>query len=157
MRYAEYIRSPAWAEMREARLKFDGRRCVDCREDGTASRLEVHHLTYDRLGHERIEDLVTLCNCCHSREHDHPPMVGPVAGPKVAELTRRARERERDRDLEDWMPLLAAFARAVDDFEATMMSERVYNADVLKTVRRLRREHQVLIRKVFGDSVREAA
>ena len=56
------------------------------------SRLEVHHLTYERAGHERLEDLQTLCHLCHCREHGRAPQAGllPIAGPSRDELTRRA-------------------------------------------------------------------
>jgi len=31
--------------------------------------LEVHHLTYDRLGDERMDDLEVLCPDCHRKAH----------------------------------------------------------------------------------------
>jgi 5-methylcytosine-specific restriction endonuclease McrA len=31
--------------------------------------LHVHHRTYARFGHERIEDLEVLCESCHNAEH----------------------------------------------------------------------------------------
>ena len=36
---------------------------------GVKHRLQVHHLTYERLGNERDEDLKVLCWACHEREH----------------------------------------------------------------------------------------
>jgi hypothetical protein len=39
----------------------DGR-CRDCGRRGT----EAHHLTYERVGRERLSDLVLLCKRCHS-------------------------------------------------------------------------------------------
>jgi|SRR5215472_14775278 len=38
-----------------------------------AYRLEVHHLTYKRLGHEHPDDLIVLCPGCHAKAHDHEP------------------------------------------------------------------------------------
>jgi hypothetical protein len=40
-------------------------------KDHTAIRvhLEVHHLNYDRLGHEWAEDLIVLCGRCHDLAH----------------------------------------------------------------------------------------
>lgn len=35
------------------------------RNDMEQQSLEVHHLTYERRGRERDEDLVALCWCCH--------------------------------------------------------------------------------------------
>ena len=34
-----------------------------------AYRLEVHHLTYERVGHEHPDDLIVLCPACHAAAH----------------------------------------------------------------------------------------
>lgn len=65
--YDSYIRySPAWKQKRAARLKLDRGHCRGC---GSIHHLHVHHLTYDRLGHEKITDLVTVCEQCHAGIH----------------------------------------------------------------------------------------
>ena len=70
----EYYSSPAWAAKRTERLKIDGFRCAKC---GFTRALEVHHINYDRFGHEDVSrDLITLCKKCHKeieaqkKEHD---------------------------------------------------------------------------------------
>lgn len=60
--------SPAWERKRQRKLKDVGFRCQDC---GTKRRLEVHHLTYARLGKERLKDLRALCHDCHKKRHGH--------------------------------------------------------------------------------------
>lgn len=40
-------------------------RCERCKKK--SRRLEVHHLTYERLGRERDEDLQALCPSCHKK------------------------------------------------------------------------------------------
>ena len=64
--YRQYIRSDEWEKKREERLKKDGYKCQEC---GTAKNLEVHHITYERLGNEDINDLITLCKECHENIH----------------------------------------------------------------------------------------
>ncbi len=65
--YTEYLQSREWQKIRGERLDFDGRRCTLCSfETG----LQVHHLTYDFVGQERIEDLRTLCEECHQDQHE---------------------------------------------------------------------------------------
>jgi len=64
--YAEYLRTPEWARKRRLAIKKADFRCERC---GSAVNLEVHHLTYDRLGHELLTDLVVLCHNCHSTIH----------------------------------------------------------------------------------------
>ena len=64
--YREYIESDEWSKKRLARVKMDGYKCQMC---GTAKNLVVHHITYDRLGHESLDDLITLCHNCHEKIH----------------------------------------------------------------------------------------
>lgn len=64
--YSKYLQTPHWQRLRE-RLKRSSRwECYSC---GSTERLQVHHKTYDRLGHERLSDLVVLCEICHSKIH----------------------------------------------------------------------------------------
>lgn len=64
--YSDYLRSNGWMQKREYVLRRAGYRCQVCnRED----RLEVHHRTYDRLGHEHPTDLTVLCRRCHQAFH----------------------------------------------------------------------------------------
>jgi hypothetical protein len=72
--YQAYLRTPHWQETRKCILERDGYQCRDC--GASQVQLDVHHLTYERLGHEEDEDLVTLCHACHEARH------GIVAEPK---------------------------------------------------------------------------
>lgn len=61
--YRDYLKSEKWKRKREAVFKHYGKRCYACK---TAPRiLHVHHLTYERLGRERMADLIPLCVPCH--------------------------------------------------------------------------------------------
>jgi 5-methylcytosine-specific restriction endonuclease McrA len=64
--YDAYIASPDWASKREQRLKIDNYICSDC---GNVEKLQVHHKTYIRLKHELMDDLITLCDGCHTKRH----------------------------------------------------------------------------------------
>lgn len=69
--YNEYLGSPGWKQKRDYALQRAGYRCQLCnRQD----HLEVHHRTYDRLGHEDPTDLTVLCRRCHGAFHasGHP-------------------------------------------------------------------------------------
>jgi 5-methylcytosine-specific restriction endonuclease McrA len=59
--YDDFLKSPEWAATRAVALKRAGGRCERC---GAPAR-EVHHLTYERVGAERPEDLQALCAPCH--------------------------------------------------------------------------------------------
>lgn len=64
--YVLYMRSWAWQMRKVHKLNAAGHRCENCSEPYG---LEVHHLTYARLGRERDDDLVVLCRRCHQNEH----------------------------------------------------------------------------------------
>lgn len=65
-KYHEYIKSAQWQQRASAMKMHTGYRCENC---GKSRNLTVHHLNYDHLGDERIEDLKVLCWECHREEH----------------------------------------------------------------------------------------
>lgn len=68
--YNEYIQShPHWKAVKQARFDFDGGRCVICHKDLHGQPYQTHHLHYQRLGHERMRDVITLCAGCHHDFH----------------------------------------------------------------------------------------
>ena len=79
--YGEYLESRAWRIKRAERIAFDGGKCVLFQ---TTDGLQVHHMTYDDVGHESVDDLRTLCVACHKDHHDYLDKM-------------RAKERERER------------------------------------------------------------
>ncbi len=64
--YQRYINSDLWRRVRLWKIGLVGGKCEKCSSDVN---LQVHHLTYDRLGAERAEDLQVLCKPCHERAH----------------------------------------------------------------------------------------
>ena len=68
--YNDYVNShPHWQKVRKARFDFDDGRCAICHRDLKGDPYETHHLTYVRLGHERLRDVITLCGDCHKVFH----------------------------------------------------------------------------------------
>lgn len=65
--YLAYLKSKAWRRRRDRRLRIDNHTCQTC---GAKRCLEVHHRTYERIGKERMGDLITLCCACHSAVTD---------------------------------------------------------------------------------------
>lgn len=65
--YREYLKSDHWKQVRQKRIEMDNYRCYLCDK---SMGLNVHHLRYDNLGNEAVnEDLVTLCYKCHKMLH----------------------------------------------------------------------------------------
>lgn len=84
--YMAYIQSLEWKAKSERRKAIDGNKCVLC---GKSHNLQVHHITYDRLGREDVEnDLVTLCDQCHVFVHDNKSTVkgGIIKGALVCKI-----------------------------------------------------------------------
>jgi hypothetical protein len=76
--YHDYLQSDWWQDVRSQRLGWAGRRC-EYHEWKTGKRcravtgLDVHHLTYDRLGEEDWRtDLIVLCRRHHYQIHRTP-------------------------------------------------------------------------------------
>ena len=64
---AEYLQTPHWQLTRKRALLRAGFQCQGCERANLS--LDVHHLTYDRLGREAEADLIVLCRLCHAKEH----------------------------------------------------------------------------------------
>jgi 5-methylcytosine-specific restriction endonuclease McrA len=72
MRYADYLRSPHWQQMKATALKRSRYRCQLCGANQWVT-LDVHHSTYERRGHELPADLIVLCRQCHTKHHTELP------------------------------------------------------------------------------------
>lgn len=66
--YHDYMATKSWEEKKIERLKHDGYQCQIC---GSGKNLTVHHITYDRLGAEDLDDIITVCKTCHDKIHAH--------------------------------------------------------------------------------------
>jgi hypothetical protein len=65
-KYDAHIRSAKWKNIRRDLFRMRGQKCEECGK--TSPTLEVHHLTYDRLGNELSRDLKIVCRQCHKEE-----------------------------------------------------------------------------------------
>lgn len=53
-------------------ISRDGGKCVEC---GATERLEVHHIRYkSQGGTDELDNLITLCACCHAEKHKEEPI-----------------------------------------------------------------------------------
>jgi HNH endonuclease len=95
-RYARYLETDHWARRREEALEAAGYCCERCgfygQRDAQGRRhgLDVHHLSYERLGDEEQADLETLCRTCHREEHGIP---GLTREQERARITNRINRR----------------------------------------------------------------
>lgn len=68
MKYQDYIDSERWRSRRNRFLAEHGRACRMC---GATKKIHVHHLTYERIGHELDDDLMVLCPNHHRDVHKY--------------------------------------------------------------------------------------
>jgi 5-methylcytosine-specific restriction endonuclease McrA len=62
-----WLDRPSYENLRQQVLRRDGWRCQGC---GAMSNLEVHHKQFrSHSGPDTEENLITLCNACHSSIH----------------------------------------------------------------------------------------
>jgi hypothetical protein len=64
-----YLKSNSWLKFRAMILYERSHTCQKCGKKRLPFQLNVHHLTYARVGHERREDVQLLCIWCHAKEH----------------------------------------------------------------------------------------
>lgn len=89
-----YLRSEHWKTVSAAARARADHRCEEC---GHGGRLDVHHLTYERLGAEDPADLRALCRTCHDRAHHLAPRVPQPRKPKPSDYERALRRVEEQR------------------------------------------------------------
>lgn len=69
-KYTEYISSEEWIQLKVDLLQQRGCKCERCEKVfKRASKLQLHHLTYDRLFNEKPSDLQLVCRNCHMVLH----------------------------------------------------------------------------------------
>lgn len=66
MNYKKYIQSDEWKAKRQAKLEDCQYKC-ECEGGCTREATQIHHLHYDTLGHETMDDLQALCPKCHMK------------------------------------------------------------------------------------------
>lgn len=65
--YAMYLNTKHWKVLSGLVRKSSNYKCSKC---GSSKELNIHHLSYDRIGLPgEIDDLVTLCSKCHQEAH----------------------------------------------------------------------------------------
>jgi len=105
--YADYLKSDHWANFRAEYFKYHKPVCAKCQSD---KRIQLHHLTYERIGCELECDVIALCRLCHKAEHGvftappkrrkpkRKPKIKPKRGKKKRKVSKEeARQVELDR------------------------------------------------------------
>lgn len=101
--YETYMASEEWEARRQSHFNRWGNACRRCRRQSNAN--HVHHLTYERLGREIDDDLMTLCGVHHQEAHayaaEHPHLslkIATLAYIKTPQQVPAKKNRTRKRD-----------------------------------------------------------
>ena len=78
--YKESLKSQRWKHYRNTVFIRDNFSCAGCGWGPPEVILHCHHLNYDRVGSESIDDCQTLCHICHAKEHDKAIVNEIVSG-----------------------------------------------------------------------------
>lgn len=65
--YRDYLQGDHWKTVKRMATEHYGGVCCLC---GSKKQLNVHHRTYERRGHERLADVILLCDKCHTKFHE---------------------------------------------------------------------------------------
>lgn len=66
--YQEYLQTRHWKAFRRKVIGRKGRKkCTNCR---SKKHIHVHHMTYENVGFEKLDDVTILCSVCHKLHHD---------------------------------------------------------------------------------------
>lgn len=112
MWYKKYTNTRHWKDLREAALKYTGYTCEMCGtrvapiSERRRSRfrtprelhLVCHHMTYERLGEERMGDLAALCSICHVKIHneERPPGIEIIYEPNPPSAVEKILRKQSD-------------------------------------------------------------
>lgn len=64
--YTEYLKCDYWRKLSTLAKILANHHCQIC---GRAGEIHAHHKTYERLGMERLIDLIVVCRYCHKNIH----------------------------------------------------------------------------------------
>ena len=68
--YRKYLATDGWKERSEKIKNIWGNKCPVCFFKGVKNTsLNSHHLNYDSLGNEGLQDVIPLCKLCHTNVH----------------------------------------------------------------------------------------
>lgn len=64
-----YLKSLHWQFLRWRKRMWTllTKGVVNCEKCGNKTSLQYHHITYNRIGHERLSDLQIICSRCHRK------------------------------------------------------------------------------------------
>ncbi|WHZ60027.1 HNH endonuclease signature motif containing protein [Metabacillus hrfriensis] len=83
--YEDYLETRHWKQFKERYAKSHKKQCTMCDEK---ENIHLHHITYNRVGNEKFEDVVYLCRTCHLKVHETDIKDSEILGRFVAKFSK---------------------------------------------------------------------
>lgn len=93
--YNEYLKTNHWIKFKTQYAKTHPKVCNMCY--GTKY-IELHHITYERIGNESDTDVVWLCRKCHKLIHSIPNKNERISTGRFILDTKKERAKKRKRE-----------------------------------------------------------
>jgi 5-methylcytosine-specific restriction endonuclease McrA len=84
--YWDYLQTQHWQNLREKVYEQRNHTCQRCHKE--ISVFQIHHITYVRIGHERVSDVQLVCVKCHEIIHKRKDRL------REKKYTKRRRRRK---------------------------------------------------------------
>lgn len=148
-KHHEYLLSPEWLALRLAARIRSGGVCEKCQKNRA---VHLHHLTYERFGHEDLADLQDICPDCHQSYHPRRALSGAPQKNAVAPKPYRHRgpKRKKAKKPNGVRPLEPYW----DEINGAAYAKEVLRQAALKTSRQPVRVKSKRERKAWRDSHR---
>ena len=98
VKYERYLKTKKWKNLAKRVRQRANNRCQHCNTTGL---LHVHHKTYERVGNERITDLIALCPACHEIEHISKTIPNSIETPEQPKKVRKLIIVEKEKEMND--------------------------------------------------------
>lgn len=122
MDYKAYLQGEHWKLMRRLRREVDNEQCAVC---GSSDKLNVHHKTYERIGAERLGDLITLCHQCHGKYHDKLGNVGSIIPQKSTVETFHKQDNLSNFEIDEEYSVLTVTNNTYDNYDLILEGKKL--------------------------------
>lgn len=119
--YREYLQSNHWKKVKQRFWKSKlTKSCACC---GTKTNLDLHHLTYKRIGCEKLNDFKLICRSCHNDTHAihkerNTNKKGSLslrrAHRRIRTRVKRKKRKQEKQEKQKQQKMLENFTRSID-------------------------------------------
>lgn len=124
--YSKYLLSEEWKEKRWLVLERDGHVCAVCTSN---EELQIQHRTYDHVGDEPLEDLITICKKHHEaitnvdRKHRYAKKKLEVSDIIIEKRGRGGEKQNEEFKVEDYRNSSSPYAQRANSRSTKLLEQ----------------------------------